>query len=284
MHPQIKGHASLPSVHQVESIKHHLDLFTPRLSDTNVKPRNYELSIIQWFNSPYIHQQVNTMDATHYGHVHENIQYGMPQSQHYNFGQQISNLTILSNVIEWVYTAFFYSKSAQQLWNLPEEILFSHFVTTLNDTLERKPHTRRWGLWEWEQELKYSHSSQKSTMDIPHFLKWNLSFNPTTPLTTAEEHPEHSPQRFRSHSPVCHHLVFTCSDAESPVRTSDPHLWHPSIPDSNPLHGRAETSFTRQAPHGLPPHTYTKHRWTPSRMLQQKKKDVPTAPLDDDIS
>ena len=27
------------------------------------------------------------------GLLHENIQYGMPQSQHYNFGQQTSNLT-----------------------------------------------------------------------------------------------------------------------------------------------------------------------------------------------
>ena len=45
---------------------------------------------------------------------------------------------ILSNAIEWVYTAFFCSNSAQQLWNLPEEILFSHFMTTLNDTFEIK--------------------------------------------------------------------------------------------------------------------------------------------------
>ena len=39
---------------------------------------------------------------------------------------------ILSDAIEPVYKAFFYSNSAQQLWNLPEEILFNHFVTTLN--------------------------------------------------------------------------------------------------------------------------------------------------------
>ena len=41
---------------------------------------------------------------------------------------------ILSDAIEWVYTAFFYNNSAKHLWNLPEEILFCHFVTTLNDT------------------------------------------------------------------------------------------------------------------------------------------------------
>ena len=30
--------------------------------------------------------------------------------------------------------AFFYSDYTQQLWHLPEETLFSHFMTTLNDT------------------------------------------------------------------------------------------------------------------------------------------------------
>ena len=45
---------------------------------------------------------------------------------------------VLGNVIEQVYTAFFYSNSAQQLHNLPEEILFGCIVTTLNDTFERE--------------------------------------------------------------------------------------------------------------------------------------------------
>ena len=43
---------------------------------------------------------------------------------------------IPSDAIEWVYTAFFCSNSAQQLWNQSEEIIFSHFMTTLNDTFE----------------------------------------------------------------------------------------------------------------------------------------------------
>ena len=45
---------------------------------------------------------------------------------------------ILSDAIEWVYTAFFCSPSTQQLQNLPEEVLFSCFLTTLNDTFERE--------------------------------------------------------------------------------------------------------------------------------------------------
>ena len=45
---------------------------------------------------------------------------------------------ILSNAVERVYTAFFFHDSAQQLRNMSEEVLFSHFVTTLNVIFERK--------------------------------------------------------------------------------------------------------------------------------------------------
>ena len=41
------------------------------------------------------------------------------------------NPQMLSNTIEWVYTIFFCSSSAQHLRNISEEILFSHFVTHL---------------------------------------------------------------------------------------------------------------------------------------------------------
>ena len=40
---------------------------------------------------------------------------------------------ILSNAIDQVYAAFFYSDYTQQIWHLPEETLFGHFVTNLND-------------------------------------------------------------------------------------------------------------------------------------------------------
>ena len=43
----------------------------------------------------------------------------------------------LSNAIEWVYTAFFCSSSAQLLRNISEEVLFGHFMTTLNNASER---------------------------------------------------------------------------------------------------------------------------------------------------
>ena len=43
---------------------------------------------------------------------------------------------MLSNATERVYTAFFCSDSTQHLRNISEEILYSHFMTTLNDTFK----------------------------------------------------------------------------------------------------------------------------------------------------
>ena len=84
---------------------------------------------------------------------------------------------ILSNAIERVYTAFFCSDSAQQLRNQWEEIIFSHFVTTLNGAFE-------WGLAQEDEGYKSGSESlsiptpQKSTRDIPCFYKWKYLFWP----------------------------------------------------------------------------------------------------------
>ena len=45
---------------------------------------------------------------------------------------------VLSSVIEQVYNAFFYSTSTHLLYQQSDEILFGHFVTTLNGTFESK--------------------------------------------------------------------------------------------------------------------------------------------------
>ena len=156
------------------------------------KPRNYELSLFQWFYSLYIHHQVNIMHARHYWPLHENIQYGMLHSQHYNFGSQISN-HVLSNAIEQVYTAFFYSNSAHQLWNLPEEILFGLFVTTLNDTFERELAQKDEGYESRGESLSIPTPFRKAPQIYHISTGEHLSFNPTTPLTTAKQHPVHSP-------------------------------------------------------------------------------------------
>ena len=45
---------------------------------------------------------------------------------------------VLSSAIEQVYNAFFYSTSTHLLCQQSDEILFSHFMTTLNATFEGK--------------------------------------------------------------------------------------------------------------------------------------------------
>ena len=43
------------------------------------------------------------------------------------------NPQTLSSAINKVYTAFFYSDSAQHLQHIEDKVLFSHFMTILND-------------------------------------------------------------------------------------------------------------------------------------------------------
>ena len=67
---------------------------------------------------------------------------------------------ILRDAIELVYTAFFYSNSAQHLQNLPEEILCGHIVTTLNDTFEGEL-----------TQVDESHESGSKSLTIPTPLR-----------------------------------------------------------------------------------------------------------------
>ena len=165
-----------------------------------------------------------------------------------------------SNAIEWVYTAFFCSNSAQQLRNISEEVLFGHFVTTLNDTFKR----------ELTPEDK-GYDSGSETLNIPTPLhrtphlyhisaSENLSFDPATPLT----HLAYSPQRHRSLSSVHHHLMFSNDEYSST--------------DSSPLHGRAEQSSPAE-------HQIVFHCTDGSfqDITSEEEEDFPTALLDDDV-
>ena len=179
---------------------------------------------------------------------------------------------VFSNAIEWVCTAFFCSNSAQQLRNISEEVLFSCFVTTLNNTFE----------WELAQgDEGYESGSESLNIPTPQWrapglyqdsTRENLSFNPATPLTTIHPHPAHSPQRLSSHNLVHQHLTFGSSDEENPS------------PDSSPSHGQAEQSHLYSNTWFTTTHLY-QAQMTPSRILplKKKKKDFPTAPLDADV-
>ena len=132
---------------------------------------------------------------------------------------------MLSNAIEWVYTAFFCSNSAQHLRNISEEKLFSCFVTTLNDAFK------------WELALEdggYKSGSESLSIPTPlprarclHHVSAskNLSFWPATPQA-------HSPQWTDNLSTMCYHLTFE-EDDDSSI-------------DSNPLHDCHLTSADKE--------------------------------------
>ena len=165
----------------------------------------------------------------------------------------------LSNAIEWVYTAFC-SNSAQQLWNIPEEVLFGHFMSTVNDAFE------------WKLALEdEGYDGRSESLNIPtplhkipclyHVLaSENFTFNPATPLT----HWAYSPQWCSSLSSICCHLTF--SDDES------------SSTDSSPLHGRAEipSPVEQQMVHHC---TADSLQDVPSK----EEEDFQTAALEDDV-
>ena len=98
--------------------------------------RNYELPIIQWFHSFHLYLQASTMDASQYWPFACEYSIWNATVTALQFWMADLKPHILSNVIDQVYAAFFYSDFTQQMWNLPEEKLFSCFVTTLNNAFE----------------------------------------------------------------------------------------------------------------------------------------------------
>ena len=72
----------------------------------------------------------------------------------------------------------------------------------LNDTFERELAQEDEGYESGSKSLSIPTPLRRAPQIYYVSMSENLSFNPTTPLTTAEQHPVHLPQRFRSHSPV----------------------------------------------------------------------------------
>ena len=138
--------------------------------------------------------------------------------------------------------------------------IFGHFMTTLNDTFERELAQEDEGYESRSESLSIPTPLRRAPQIYHISMSENLSFNPTTWLTTAQPHQVHLPKRFVSHSPVHCHLVFSSSDENpcenqwSMLTTHQYARWQ-----SNPWKSR--TSFASTAPYKLPAHIYTKHRW-----------------------
>ena len=157
------------------------------------------------------------------GLLHVSIPYGMPQSQLYSSGTADLKPHILSNAIDWVYAAFFYSDYTQQKWHLPEEILFSHFRTNLNDTFATELAQEDEGYESGSESLNVPTPLSRAPRIYHVSMVEDLSFNSVNfgqSPTTAGQHAESSPCRYRGCSITHCQMVFTSLDDESPVRCS----------------------------------------------------------------
>ena len=113
---------------------------------------------------------------------------------------------ILSSSTECIYTAFFYTTFMHLHCNQPEKVLFSHFVTMLNDAFKRELALA---------DEEYESGSETSNLPTPlqrtsriHHISSdeNISFDPSTPCTTATSQ--------SNCKTVYHHLSFSSSGDE----------------------------------------------------------------------
>ena len=140
---------------------------------------------------------------------------------------------VLSHTIDQVCKAFFYGNHTQQVQNLPEEILFGHFVTTLNDAFEVEL-AQEDECYESGSENFCNPTPLCRTLRVYHvsmvddftFNLMNFGQSPA-PL---EQLAEPSSHRHRSHNPTHFCLVFTSSTDERPIRSSE---WHSTPSTTN---------------------------------------------------
>ena len=86
---------------------------------------------------------------------------------------------VLSSTIEQVYNAFFYSTSMHLLCQQSDEILFSHFMTTLNATFESKLALEGEG-----------YESGSENFNIPTQLRWTSKIHHVSSVEDASFDPD----------------------------------------------------------------------------------------------
>ena len=191
-----------------------LDSFTPMPSATIYIPRN---SWVNHHSMILFHLQTSTMDALHYWPFAWEYSLWNAAVAALQFWTEDLEPHVLSHIIDWVYAAFFYNEFGQQMQNLPEEILFSHFVTTLNDAFEielaQEDEGYESGSENFHIPTPLSRAPRVYDVSTVHDLSFyltNFCWSPTTP----GHHAESSPHRYRSHNITQHWLVFTSSENE----------------------------------------------------------------------
>ena len=99
---------------------------------------------------------------------------------------------VLSNTIEQVYNAFFYTISMHLLCQQCEKVLFGHFMTTLNAAFESKLTLEDEG-YKSGSEIFNIPTPLRHTSRIFHVSSDDISLDPTTPLSTGTSQSHHKP-------------------------------------------------------------------------------------------
>ena len=100
---------------------------------------------------------------------------------------------VLSSAIEQVYNAFFYTTSMHLLCQHSEEVLFGHFMTTLNAAFESILTLEDKG-YESGRENFNIPTPLRCTPRIHHVSSDdNISFDPITPHSTSTSQSHHKP-------------------------------------------------------------------------------------------
>ena len=123
------------------------------------------------------------MDATHYWPFAREYSIWNTPVTALQFWMADLEPQALSNAVEWVYTAFFCSTSAQQLRSISEEVLFGCFVTTLYDAFEWKLALEDEGYDSGNESLNIPTPLHRTPCLYHISTSENLFFRPATPLT-----------------------------------------------------------------------------------------------------
>ena len=100
---------------------------------------------------------------------------------------------VLSSTIEQVHNTFFYSTSTHLLCQQSDEVLFSHFKTTLNATFGSKFTLEDEGYESGSENFKVPTPVRRTSRMHHVSSDENISFDPATPCSKGTSQSHHKP-------------------------------------------------------------------------------------------